>query len=298
LAIGESHVALQLTCGGGLAALRMLESALEMEGGRRILHADLVAREARITLGQLPAELRDMAHRIRIFGPRDLAQQLADEMELRLEPMGFKVEVVSRYAAEDLGVQAPADAPVSPAFSLAAEQLTDRKPLLEFLPPRISAWQQAAARYSSGRFRMAGAAVGAIGLLVAALFMFQEWQLSALQSQWKSISPRVSNLEKVQGQIRQFRGWYDESVRGLRILRQLTEAFPERGDVSAKSVEIRDLTTVTCAGVARDEQSLRRTIKQLNSFTNNVAGLKMDRISGKSPLQFTFDFRWVEGGAN
>src|SRR5205823_14102188 len=62
LAIGETHVALQVTSGGGVAALRALEGALETEGGRRVLHAELVAREARITLGQLPADLREMVH--------------------------------------------------------------------------------------------------------------------------------------------------------------------------------------------------------------------------------------------
>ena len=107
LAIGDIHVGLQVTCGGGVAALRTLEGALEMEGGRRLLHADLVAREARITLGQLPAELRESVRRIRVFGPRDLSQQLADEMELRLEPMGLKVESVIALCGQRIRVAAP-----------------------------------------------------------------------------------------------------------------------------------------------------------------------------------------------
>ena len=49
LAIGESQVALQITSGGGIAALRALEGALEPQAGQRVLDADLVAREARIT---------------------------------------------------------------------------------------------------------------------------------------------------------------------------------------------------------------------------------------------------------
>ena len=110
LAIGESQVGLQITR-GGVAALRALEGAIEDEAGRRGLHADLVAREARITLGQLPEELRDAVKRIRIFGPRELAQQLADEMELRFEPMGLKVEIVSAYAPNEFGAQLPSEAP-------------------------------------------------------------------------------------------------------------------------------------------------------------------------------------------
>src|SRR5206468_358173 len=108
----------------------------------------------RITLGQLPAEFREAVKRIHIFGPRDLAQKLSDEIELRLEPMGLRVELVAGYAAGEFGVHLPSGATVSPAFSLAASQLAGRGPLLEFLPPKVTAFQQLAARYSSGRLRM------------------------------------------------------------------------------------------------------------------------------------------------
>ena len=69
-----------------------------------------MAREARITLGQLPAELRDAVKRIRIFGPRELAQQLADEMELRFEPMGLNIEIAAAYSPDEFGVQLPPEA--------------------------------------------------------------------------------------------------------------------------------------------------------------------------------------------
>ena len=46
LAIGESQVSLQITCGGGVAALRALEGAIENPTGRPELVADLVAGHA------------------------------------------------------------------------------------------------------------------------------------------------------------------------------------------------------------------------------------------------------------
>jgi hypothetical protein len=295
LTIGESHVGLQVTAGGGVAALRTLEGALEMEGGRRLLHADLVARESRITLGQLPAELRESVRRIRVFGPPDLSQQLADEMELRLEPMGLKVELVTRYSANEFGLQLPADAAVSPALSLAAGRLAGRRTLFEFLPPRVTPWQQVAARYSSGKLRTAGAAAAAVLLVVGGLFLVQQWQLMRLQSQWSGITVRVKELEKVTQEIHQFRPWFDDSVRALTILRQLTQAFPEDGVVSAKTVEIRDLSAVTCTGLARDNQALLKTLEKLRA-SGGVSDLRVSTIRGKSPMQFTFDFHWSEGG--
>ncbi len=166
LAIGESTVSLQITCGGGVAALRALEGAIENPTGRPELVADLVARESRITLGQLPAELRDAVKRIRIFGPRELAQPLADEMELRFEPMGLSVEVVAAYKPDEFGVQLPPDTSLSAAFSLAARLLVEQPPVFEFLPPKLTILQQFAAKYSSGRLRTVGAVAAGIVAIV------------------------------------------------------------------------------------------------------------------------------------
>ncbi len=72
---------------------------------------------------------------------------------------------------------------------------------------------------------------------------------------------KVTELKTDQTQIKTYGPWFDHSFRGLRIMRRLTEAFPEDGYVSAKDLEIRDLTAVTCSGVARDNQSYK-TIDQ------------------------------------
>ena len=166
LAVGESTVSLQVTCGGGVAALRALEGAIENPSGRRTLVTDLVERESRITLGQLPAELRDAVKRIRIFGPRELAQQLADEMELRFEPLGLSVEVVAAYKPDEFGAQLPPDATLSAAFSLAARLLTGQPPEFEYLPPKPTMLEQLATKYASGRLRTTGAIAAGVLLLV------------------------------------------------------------------------------------------------------------------------------------
>jgi hypothetical protein len=296
LAIGESQVGLQITR-GGVAALRALEGAIEDEAGRRGLHADLVAREARITLGQLPAELRDAVKRIRIFGPRELAQQLADEMELRFEPMGLKVEIVSAYAPNEFGAQLPLEASVSPAFSLAAWWLMGETPVFEFLPPKPSALEQLVTRYASGRLRSAGAVAAGVLVLVGGLFLFQEIQLILLRSQWSAMSARVQQLDGLQQEIRQYRPWFDDSFHSLTILRQLTMAFPEDGSVTARTVEIRSGNTVTCTGVAQDYGALLLTLNQLRT-ADGVSDVKLQQTRGKSPMQFSFDVHYRNGGNN
>ena len=110
------------------------------------------------------------------------------------------------------------------------------------------------------------------------------------------MAPTVTELDDLQQQIRKFRPWFDESFRNLSILRRLTEAFPEDGVVSAKTFEIRDLSSVTCSGVARDNQAFLKMLDQLRA-TKEIADLKVDQVRGKAPLQFTFNFRWEAGGA-
>jgi len=86
LAIGENGVGLQVSCGGGIAALRALEGTLENEAGLKRLHSDVVAREIRITLGQLPADVHGAVRHLRVFGNSDLAQELVNEIRSRVEP--------------------------------------------------------------------------------------------------------------------------------------------------------------------------------------------------------------------
>lgn len=295
LAIGDSQVGLQITCGGGVAALRALEGSLETEGSRKILNTDMVVREARISLGQLPAILRETIRTVRIFGPRDLARQLAGELQQRFSALGLKIEEVAHFSKEDFGVQLPADAPVNAALSLAAAKLARCDSVFEFLPPKVSAFQQISQKYSSGKLRLAGAAAAAVVVIVGGLFAYQSAILSELRSDWKLKERKVAELKSIQDQIRQYRPWFDTSIRALTILRQVTAAFPDDALVSAKTIEIRDLNTVVCSGVARDNRSLLAVIDKLRTV-NNVSGVRVVRISGKNPLQYTFDFRWSEGG--
>jgi hypothetical protein len=292
LAIGESNVGLQITAGGGVAALRALEGAVENEGSRRSLHAGVVSRETRITLGQLPAELRATVKRIRIFGPRELAQPLADEMELRFEPLGLRVEVVSAYAPNEFGVPLPPEASLSAAFSLASRGLTEQPVAFEFLLPKPTMLEQFAAKYSSGKLKTVGAIAAGVLAIFGGIFLFQEIELILLKSQWSKMSAKVTELQGLQQNIQQYRPWFDDSFTGLSVMRQLTLAFSEDGSVTAKTVEIRDGNLVTCSGTAQSQSALLKTIRQL-SAEDGVSKVTLGPIRGKAPtLQFTFDFHF------
>jgi len=297
LGIGENSVDLQVTCGGGVAALRALEGVIETEGAQKRLDADLLAREIRVTLGQLPAGFRDGVRKVKIFGRGELGQHFASDIAPRVESMGLRVELMKGYSADEFGSRLPADAAVSPALSLAAKYLTGAAPGFEFLPPKTSSWQQLTTRFSSKKLAWAGATAGSVVVLSAAVFLLQQWQLSRLESHWTAMGPKVKEVEDMQQQIQRYRPWFDGSFRSLSILRQLTEAFPEDGSVSARGVETRDLVTVTCSGTARNSQALLKMRDQL-SAARGVSDVHIDQTHGTSPLQFTFNFHWAKGGGN
>jgi hypothetical protein len=298
LTLGETHVGLQLTYAGGVAALRTLEGAIEMEGGNRRVKGDLVTREARITLGQLPEEIRQSVRRVRIFGPRESAQQLADEIELRLESMDLQVELAAQYASGEFEAQLPAGTPVSGALSLAARRVAGNGTGFEFLPPKVTPWQQFSARYSSGRLQRVGLVAAVVFVLMGGAFGVQQWQIWRLESEWGRMKKTVGEVELLKTKWRQYRPWYDESLRGLTIISKLTEAFPEDGTVTAKTLELRDLTTVTCTGVARDYTALLRTVERLRAVSQ-ARDVSLGQTRGQSPaLQFTLSFVWNEGPSN
>jgi len=107
----------------------------------------------------------------------------------------------------------------------------------------------------------------------------------------------VAELEAMQGQIRLYRPWFDDSCRSLSILRRLSEAFPDTGAVTAKSVEIRDSSTIACSGTARDNQSFLHMLDQLR-VAREVGNVKVDQLRGKAPLQITLNFQWGPGGGS
>jgi hypothetical protein len=296
LILGESSVGLQITC-GGVTALRTLEGAVENEGGRLTLRTDLVARETRITLGQLAAELREAVKLIRIFGPPELAHQLADAMETRFAAAGLTVEVVSAYAPDEFGVTLPPTASISAAFSLAARVLVEEKPAFEFLPPKPGFIERLVAKHSSGRLRTAGAVGAALALLFVAVFGWQEFRLWHLRSQWSQIEGKVGELQAVQDEIRQYRSWYAGTFKNLDILRQLSLAFPEDGTVTAKNIEIHDGYKVTCSGTAQDYAALLAVQEKLRT-ADGVSDIKLEQIRGKAPMQFVFAFNYGSGGEN
>lgn len=299
LAVRTNSVDLQVTAGGGIVALRSLDGAIETEGAQRRISSDLIAREIRITLGQLPSGIAEGPGNIRIFGQGEMTRQFVNDISPRLAAMGLKTEAVERVSTANFDKPLPTEIGASPAVALAAAWVRGADTAPDFLPPRIQPWQQLfKSGMSKRRLVWAAEAAAAAVFCIAAAFAWQQWEISSLTTKWKSIEPQVTALTGDQDQIKKFRAFFDRTFRDLRILKGLTDAFPEDGSVSAKTIDVRDLAAVTCSGVARDNDSFVKVFSKLSDDTNEISHLHPE-VRGQKPMQFTLNYQFegeIENG--
>ncbi len=290
------NVGLLVASGGGFPVLRDIPSVFDSSGDRPPLDADLLRRELRITLAQLPDAVRTSLRRVLVLGNDAAADALCGALAPMVAGFGLTLERLRALPTEVARVVVPAGVAPGTAAAVALRRQIGDAPAFEYLPPRISAWQRFSSRYSSGRMAGAGLVAGAVAVLVALAFLVQQVQLWHWNGRWQAIAKRVGEVESVQNKIRKYRPWFDESVRSLGVLRRLTEAFPEDGSVSAKSIELRAPSTIICTGVARDRGSLLRMLEKLRAAPE-VGEMKLENDRGRSPVEFTFNFQWTDRSA-
>jgi hypothetical protein len=291
---GESRIALQITVNRGIVALRTIEDAFERNGVEHSLLLDHVLRELRITLGQLPPPIRGTVKTLRVIGNNQTAHELFTQLVPRLSELELRADRLAHFHPGTFEFQLPANLEASLPLGMALRHLDGNPQALEFLPPKISAWQRFQTHYPSGKLAYAGAAAGAAAALALAASLVQHWQLVRAQARWNNIESQVTLLESMQRDIQTYKPWFDDSLPSLNVLRCLTENFPEQGSVTAKTVEIRN-DTVVCTGTAADNNSFLAMLDRLRA-SETVASLQVGQIRGSAPLQFTINFQWTDGG--
>lgn len=282
VAMEGGEATLLVSADGGVIAFRTCDSSIESEAEERVLNAAAIARELRLTLEQVPADLRLSLRQLSLIGDKPLVTAFAETINERAQTEGLRIET-SPSSSGHLGVAI--------AEALGRNSLENGTSSLEFLPPRPSRWAGWVARYHSKRLATIGAVAGAAALILVAAFSWQAYRAWSLRQEWDGMKTQVGTLEAIQARIREYRSWYDTSFPNLNILRRVTEAFPDTGSVTAKSFEIHGLTTVAVSGISRENTALLRTLDQLRKM-REVQSVKVEQISGKSPSPFNFTFHW------
>jgi hypothetical protein len=293
VALGGNSVELGVAAGGGIAALRSLDGAIETTGSQKHVDAELVAREIRITLGQLPAALAEGMRGVKVFARGELARQFINDLSPRLQNMGLRLESMDRASAAAFVAPPPPEIVLSPALAAAANCVRSVASGPELLPPKINQLQEwMTTNVAFKKLGWVGVAGAAVVLLVGGAFLVQGLQAAHWNSELQSVDRQAKEVRDAQDQIARYGAWFDQSAGGLGILKALAEAFPLDGSVTAKTVDIRNLTEVTCSGIARDSLAYRGVIEKLGA-NKGVSEVTTDSLRGSSPsVQFTFKFQW------
>jgi len=302
LALSSFGLELQASGGGGIIALRSLDAAVESEGPRRKVSADLVAREIRITLGQLPGGFSDGPGPIKIFGEPETTRQFITDIAPRLSALGLRVEPMDRPAAVSFDTAPKPEIAASPVLALASAYVLSSDVGPDFLPPKISPWRQfVATKLSTQKFAYAGGAAAVIAVIVGGLFGWQQIQLHIWNNRWDAIAPRVTELQAEAANIDKYRPWFDQSYSALQMMKALTSAFPDLGSVTVKTLEIRDLSTVSVHGNATTMVAFNIVREKLGNVPG-VVGLKSDTAGLPPQIQYNLNYQWKprpeEGPAN
>ena len=292
LALTGHGLELQVTGGGGIIALRSLDAAVDAEGARRSVSADLVARELRITLGQLPGGFSEASGPIKIFGDPDTTRQFVSDIAPRLAVLNLRVEPMDRPASVTFETAPKGEISTSSALALAAAYVSNTDIGPDLLPPKVSPWKQfVTTKLGTQKLAYAGMAAALVVLIVGGLFGWQQIQLFQLRSQWNAMATEVNTLDDDMAKLQKYHPWFDDSYPALTVLAKLTSAFPDEGSITAKSIEVRDLTTVTVHGSAKTQAVFNATREKLGTIPGCV-NVKGDTTGTAPQMQYNLAFDW------
>ena len=301
IAVGSNSVEMSGTAGGGIVTLRSLDGAIETTGPQKRIDSDLIAREIRITLGQLPAALASELKSVKVFVRGDLARQFIGDFGSRIQNMGLRLETMDRASAAEFSTALPAEIALSPALAAAANYVRAVDSGPELLPPKVSQFQEwMGKRAITKKLGWAGLSGAAVVLIIIGLFAFQQVQITNLEHQKSELLDKTRPVHAALAEVNRYKPWYDSSYRALNILKTLSQAFPLNGrEVYAKSMRIANLTDVQVAGVASDRRSISAVVDTLAKTnvvrTGTVTTPVLQGPAGQ--LQYTLNFQWEGDGS-
>jgi len=221
----------------------------------------------------------------RFGGTPDSAANLRQELTQSLEKMG----IYSLLQEKTGGANGAGEHPAA-AIAAAEHHLKERPVVFEFLPPQVNRYQVLFQRFDSRKRRwMVAAAFGLIVLPILVFFVRSRIE-SSLTAEWNGMRRNVSELESLQQRIRQFRPWFESTPQALQVLEGVVAAFPEQGDVWAKSIQIDENNKVTCSGYARTQTAILSILDRLRG-RKDISEVQVQQMRGANPVQFTFTFK-------
>jgi hypothetical protein len=275
-----NHVDVVVAAGGGIVALRSIDGPVA-DADENPFDAAGFCRDVRIALGSLPETVRQQVRQAHFSGAPAAAEALSNEIRPQLHRMGI----------ESLGAALP-DPTMPGAAADAARYYFKKNPVaFEFVIPQVNRWQATFQRFDSKRRRAMIGAAAALVLLPIITFTVRSRIESNLEEEWEGMRRKVTQLDETQQKIRQFRPWFDPAPQTVRLLEGLMNAFPDRGDVWAKSIQIDEKSKVTCTAFTRVAAARLAFVDTLRKRPE-VTNLLTQSLRGQNPETFTISFTW------
>jgi hypothetical protein len=269
------HVAAVVAAGHGISVLRAFPGTAESAG----FDPAGFSREIRITLGKLPGPIREAVRHVRFDGAPRAVQPLFDQVAQPLQTLGLECA-------------APGAEPPPAAQAAAARFLAGQPVAFEFVPTQPGRWQSVSRHLDSRnrRWLLGLCATACLGLATA--FFVRSSLENRLNAEWQGMRRTVGDLEGLQQKIRQFRPWFETAPQGLHALETLSAAFPDQGEVWAKTIQFSgDPMKVNCAGFAKNQAALMGFVDRLRARPD-VQGVQIQQVRGENPLQFSLTYKW------
>jgi len=278
-----THTDMVVTAGGGIAGLRSL--AGPQGTGDTAFDPVAFCRDVRITLGRLPEPVRQEVRQAEFTGPS--ADKLRVQTRFDLLRMGIESPEATRVPVP----AGPSTAAVGAAAEAARSILRELPVPFEFVVPETKPWQVWLERIDSTKRR--GLLLGAAGLVVLLMLLFfvRSEMESHLQAEWDAMAANVGELDALQQKIHHFRPWFETSPQGLQMLESIASAFPDHGDVWAKSIQVGEGYKVTCTGFARTQPDLMALLERMRTHPD-ITALQVQQIRGENPIQFSVTYQW------
>lgn len=294
LYVKEKVIEFMIHAGGGVVVLRRFDYETHDSEDELEDVLENILREIRITLGQLASEWKGVIRNVQIFGSGVHTARILHRIGESLSEMGLKIESSFQSGLSAIQISDRIEQPAIPLIKTVVRYLVSKSVEFEFLPPQVNRLKQITQRISSKGNLVLGGSIAAILIVAVSAIAWQYVRLSRLESEWNQMKDKVGQLEEVQKKVKKFRPWFDDSARSVSILKTLTEAFPEEGNVWVKLLKINDRDTVACAGFAKTYSDWLLMIDRLYEMPQ-ATDLEVQQTQGLAPVQFAFNFRWIEG---
>ena len=275
--VNEGRVDLIVAARDGIAAMRPIVSSTEVDGIS-------LGREIRITLGRLPEPLRQQVRRARFHGAPEPVRKLLSIIREHLLRMGIDCGE-SPSASDETETQAGA------AIESAERWLLDQSVPFEFFTAEASKWPVALQKMNTARGRKLTLAAVVLVLFLALVFVFRSHQEQSLGDEWDGMKDTVAELDDLQQKIHLYRPWFEPIPCNLHIIDGLDSAFPETGEVWARSVQVNEANKVNCAGFARSQPALMAFLDRLRGRPG-VSAVQVQQLRGDKPIQFSVTYKW------